>query len=370
MTELAAGVVRSGRLLADGRSIHYYDTQGQSRTATDRRPTEELSPIGELRHNALLDDWVAVAAHRQTRTFMPPKELCPLCPTAAGADVALTEIPEADYEVVVFDNRFPSLTRPAAGFELPEFSGLQTDSIAAAGKCEVVCFSANHNGSFRELTESQTRVVLEAWKDRTHELLALPDVVHVFPFENRGVEIGVTLPHPHGQIYGYSYLPLSTKAMLRAAVEYRQRNRRHLLDDVVARELAEETRIVAQNSQWLAFVPYAARYPYEIHLAPKRSVMRLTDLDESASAGFAAVYLEALRRLDGVFGLDMPYISAWHQAPLADGADALRLHLQITSIRRSPDKIKYLAGSESAMGAFISDVTPEQAADQLRTVKL
>lgn len=367
---LGAGVVRSDRQLADGRGIHYYDTRGQSRSAVDRRPAEDLSPIGELRHNALLDDWVAVAAHRQTRTFMPPKELCPLCPTAPTADVALTEIPEADYEVVVFDNRFPSLTRPAAGFELPELTGLQTDSIEAAGKCEVVCFSPDHNGSFRQLTASQVRVVLEAWKDRTHELLRLPDVVHVFPFENRGVEIGVTLPHPHGQIYGYSYLPLTTKTMLQAAVEYRQRNHRHLLDDVVARELAEGTRLVAENAEWIAFVPYAARYPYEIHLTPRRSAMRLPDLDESASAGFADVYLEALRRLDGVFGVEMPYIPAWHQAPLADGADALRLHLQITSIRRSPDKIKYLAGSESAMGAFISDVTPEQAAAQLQAVQL
>ena len=370
MRQLPAGVTRTDRSLADGRSIFYYDTAPNERDATDRRPVEPLSPIGELRHNALLDDWVAVAAHRQTRTFMPPKELCPLCPTAVDATVALTEIPEPDYEVVVFDNRFPSLTRPETGFALPEFTGLQDREVEAAGKCEVVCFSSNHTGSFRELTPAAARVVLEAWKDRTAELLALPDVLHVFCFENRGVEIGVTLPHPHGQIYGYSYLPATPKAMLQAAVAYRERTGRVLFEDLVARELQDEVRVVAQNDEWLAFVPFAARYPYEIHIAPRRPALRLTDLDEAQSAAFADVYLEALRRLDGVFGVDMPYIAAWHQAPLAPGADAMRLHLQVTSIRRSPDKIKYLAGSESAMGAFISDVTPEQAAADLRAVQL
>jgi UDPglucose--hexose-1-phosphate uridylyltransferase len=369
-TSLPAGVERTDSYLADGREIHYYDTQGQQRVAADRRPKEDLSPIGELRHNAVLDDWVAVAAHRQTRTFMPPKELCPLCPTAADATNLLTEIPEADYEVVVFDNRFPSLTRPSDAFTLPVMSGLQCESIEAAGKCEVVCFSSNHSGSFRELTPTQVRVVLEAWKDRTAALAALPDIQHVFPFENRGVEIGVTLPHPHGQIYGYSYLPIVTRQMLGAAQRYFAANGRVLLDDVVAREIADEIRIVARNDEWIAYVPFAARYPYEMHVAPLRGVALLTDLDEAASAAFADVYHEVLNRLDGVFGVEMPYIAAWHQAPLHEGHDVQRLHLQVTSIRRSPDKIKYLAGSESAMGAFISDVTPEQAAAQLREVVL
>lgn len=367
---LPAGIVCTESHLADGRTILYYDTQGQSRFAMDRRPQEEQAPIGELRFNALLNDWVAVAAHRQTRTFMPPKELCPLCPTATDADQLLTEIPESDYEVVVFDNRFPSLTRPATGFELPSIAALQESHIEAAGKCEVVCFSSNHTGSFSQLSTSQVRVVLEAWKHRTQAMSELSHIAHVFPFENRGVEIGVTLPHPHGQIYGYSYLPIVTQQMLRAATDYFERNGRVLLEDIVERELRDEVRIVAENAEWVAYVPFAARYPYEIHLAPRTSVALLTDLTESASAAFAEVYLEVLHRLDGVFGVEMPYIAAWHQSPLREGRDLMRLHLQITSIRRAPDKIKYLAGSESAMGAFISDVTPESAAAQLRSVVL
>jgi UDPglucose--hexose-1-phosphate uridylyltransferase len=143
-----------------------------------------------------------------------------------------------------------------------------------------------------------------------------------------------------------------------------------LLDDLIAREIAEEIRIIARNTEWIAYVPFAARYPYEIHIAPLRTVSLLTELDESQSAAFADVYLEVLHRLDGVFDMEMPYIAAWHQSPIHVGRDVMRAHLQITSIRRAPDKIKFLAGSESAMGAFISDVTPEQAAAQLRGVEL
>lgn len=369
-SSLPANITRTDSHLADGREIHYYDTSGIERIAVDRRPAEEQAPVGELRYNALLNDWVAVAAHRQTRTFMPPKELCPLCPTATDATTLLTEIPEADYEVVVFDNRFPSLTKPTGDFRLPQTSALQSAEIEAAGKCEVVCFSSNHTGAFKDLAPHQVRVVLEAWRDRTAALAQLPYVQHVFPFENRGVEIGVTLPHPHGQIYGYSYLPIVTQQMLHAAQDYFEANGRVMLDDIIAREIADDVRVVARNDEWIAYVPYAARYPYEIHVAPLRSVPVLTELDDAACAAFADVYLEVLHRLDGVFEVEMPYIAAWHQAPLHTGHDVQRLHLQVTSIRRSPDKIKYLAGSESAMGAFISDVTPEQAAAQLRGVTL
>lgn len=364
-------IKRTSGVLADGRAIHYYDLGFVGRNAIDRRAVEAAAPIGELRHDALKDDWVAVAAHRQSRTFMPPKELCPLCPTSVDADTQyLTEIPEADYQVVVFDNRFPALTRPPDGFVVNAPLGVQLEPTLAAGKCEVVCFSSDHSASFRDLNESQVRVVLEAWKDRTRVLAELSDVVHVFPFENRGEEIGVTLPHPHGQIYGYSYLPMTVKTMMRAAVAFFEQTGLVLMDEIVAREIRDEMRVIAQNSEWVAYVPYAARYPYEFHVAPLRSVMRLPDLDETASASFGEVYLEALRRLDGVFGVDMPYIAAWHQAPLVEGAEQMRLHLQVTSIRRSADKIKYLAGSESAMGAFLGDVTPEAAAAAMRAVIL
>lgn len=365
--KLLAGVTRTDRTLMDGRTIRYYDTQGQNRIAEDQRPVEEQPVIGEMRLDPLNNEWVVIAAHRQGRIFLPPKELNPLAPSRPGF---LTEIPESDYEVVVFDNRSPSLRPPEGAFDAPHDPHFSTPPVPAAGKCEVVCFTSNYDSSFKDLSHVQIRTVLEAWRDRTHELSQLPFIQHIAPFENRGEEVGVTLNHPHGQIYAYSYIPPKTARMLDVARNHFSQTGRVLLDDIIARELADEVRIIAQNSEWVAYVPYASRYPFEIHVAPRRSVADFVALDESASEAFAPIAKEVLQRLDGVFGVTMPYIASWHQAPVREGRDVMRLHWQIQSIRRAPGKLKYLAGSESAFGAFMMDLKPEQSAQQLREVKI
>ena len=364
---LTAGITRNNREMADGRTIRYYDTAGQSRIAVDRRPVEEQPAIGELRLDPLVNEWIAMAAHRQGRIFLPPKELCPLCPTTGEL---LTEIPESDFEVVVFDNRSPSLRPPVGDWALPDQVGPDTDIGTAGGKCEVICFTADHGKSFKDLTPARVRILLEAWIDRTEELSLEPYIAHIAPFENRGEEVGVTLSHPHGQLYAYSYLPPRVEKMLAAAVAYKTSTGKILFDEVIAREIRESERIVAQNDRWIAFVPYAARYPFEIHVAPLSPVADLTGLTQEDRDAFPELALEVLTRLDGVFGIEMAYIAAWHQAPVRIGRDVLRLHWQITSVRRAPGKLKYLAGSESAMGAFIMDMHPEQSATQLREVKL
>jgi UDPglucose--hexose-1-phosphate uridylyltransferase len=155
-----------------------------------------------------------------------------------------------------------------------------------------------------------------------------------------------------------------------AAKKYKESTGKNLFDEVVAREIRDEERIIARNDRWIAFVPYAARYPFEIHVAPLNPVADLAELTEQDRDAFAPIALEVMKRLDGVFGIDMAYIAAWHQAPVRVGRDVLRLHWQITSVRRAPGKLKYLAGSESAMGAFIMDMRPEQSAAQLREVVL
>ena len=365
--KLLAGITRTDRTLMDGRTIRYYDTHGQNRIAEDQRPVEEQPVIGEMRLDPLNNEWVVIAAHRQGRIFLPPKELNPLAPSRPGF---LTEIPESDYEVVVFDNRSPSLRPPEGAFDAPHDPHFATPPVPAAGKCEVVCFTSNYDLSFKDLSHAQIRTVLEAWRDRTHELSQLPFIQHIAPFENRGEEVGVTLNHPHGQIYAYSYLPPKTARMLDVARNHYSHTGRILLEDIIARELADEVRIIAQNSEWVAYVPYASRYPFEIHVAPRRSVADFVALDESASEAFAPIAKEVLQRLDGVFGVTMPYIASWHQAPVREGRDVMRLHWQIQSVRRAPGKLKYLAGSESAFGAFMMDLKPEQSAQQLREVKL
>ncbi len=366
-SQLGAGVTRTDRPLSDGRTIRYYDTKDQVRAAADKREKAVQPGIGELRLDPLVNEWVAMAAHRQGRVFLPPKELCPLCPSTGKN---LTEVPEDDFEVVVFDNKSPSLRPPVGDWALPDIAGPDTDTGSAAGKCEVVCFTADHGQSFKDLSTERIRVLLEAWIDRTRELSKEKFIHHIAPFENRGEEVGVTLAHPHGQIYAYSYIPPKVSRMLEVAKKHKERTGKVLFDEIVAREIKDEERIVAENKHWVAFVPYAARYSFEIHVAPKISVADLSELTPEVADAYPAIAKEVLQRLDGVFNIPMAYIAAWHQAPVREGRDLLRLHWQITSVRRAPGKLKYLAGSESSMGAFIMDLRPEQSAAQLREVKL
>jgi len=366
-SKLGAGVTRTDRPLSDGRTIRYYDTQDQVRAVADKREKAEQPGIGELRLDPLVNEWVAMASHRQGRVFLPPKELCPLCPSTSAN---LTEVPEEDFEVVVFDNKSPSLRPPVGDWALPDMAGPDTDTGSAAGKCEVICFTADHGQSFKDLSTERIRVLLEAWIDRTRELSQEKFIQHITPFENRGEEVGVTLAHPHGQIYAYSYIPPKVARMLEVAKKHKERTGKVLFDEIVAREIKDEERIVAENKHWVAFVPYAARYSFEIHVAPKVSVADLSELTPEVADAYPAIAKEVLQRLDGVFDIPMAYIAAWHQAPVREGRDLLRLHWQITSVRRAPGKLKYLAGSESSMGAFIMDLRPEQSAAQLREVKL
>ncbi|WP_069886506.1 galactose-1-phosphate uridylyltransferase [Streptomyces luteocolor] len=343
--------------LADGRELIYYDVRDDAvREAADRRPLGPVSTTSQVRRDPLLGDSVAIASHRQGRTYHPPADECPLCPSAGDR---LSEIPDSSYDVVVFENRFPSLA-------------------GDAGRCEVVCFTSDHDASFADLTPGQAALVLEAWTDRTAELAHLPSVKQVFCFENRGAEIGVTLGHPHGQIYAYPFVTPRTDLMLRSLAAFKESSGGgNLFDDVVARESAGE-RVVLEGEHWVAFVPYAAHWPYEVHLYPKRRVPDLLALDEAARTEFPRIYLELLRRFDRIFGEGeppSPYIAAWHQAPFGslDGHEGINrddfaLHLELFTIRRTSGKLKFLAGSESGMSVFINDVPPEAAAQRLREV--
>jgi UDPglucose--hexose-1-phosphate uridylyltransferase len=350
-------VKKTSTRLADGRELIYYDLRDDAvRDAVDRRPLDPTVTTSEVRRDPLLGDSVAIASHRQGRTYHPPADECPLCPSQGDR---LSEIPDSSYDAVVFENRFPSLA-------------------GDSGRCEVVCFTSDHNASFADLTEEQARLVLDAWTDRTSELSHLPSVEQVFCFENRGAEIGVTLGHPHGQIYAYPFTTPRTALMLRQVAAHKEATGgENLFDAVLRSELAGE-RVVLEGEHWVAFVPYAAHWPYEVHLYPKRRVPDLLGLDEDARTEFPKVYLELLRRFDRIFGENQPltpYISGWHQAPFGaleefEGVnrDDFALHLELFTIRRTSGKLKFLAGSESGMNVFINDVPPEHAAERLREV--
>jgi UDPglucose--hexose-1-phosphate uridylyltransferase len=342
--------------LADGRELIYFDRHDDAdRSAVDTRTLPPPPQASELRRDRLLGEWVTIASHRQDRTYLPPSDQCPLDPSAPGRP---TEIPASDYEVVVFENRFPSYS----GRVPADLHGV----TPGVGRAEVVCFSPDHDASFATLDLAQVGTVMEAWADRTAELSKLPGVQQVFCFENRGAEIGVTLAHPHGQIYAYPFVTPRTERMLNVARAHRDETGRDLFADVLDSERAAEVRVVAANDLWTAFVPEAARWPFEVHLFPHRKLPDLAALSMKEREAFAPLYVDVLRRLDRLFGVPMPYISAWHQAPVAADRDLGYLHLQLFSSRRAPEKLKYLAGSEAAMGAFVNDVYPEDAARRLR----
>lgn len=373
MTETPLPRITRGTL-ADGREIIFFDDSepylsgAVTRSIHDPRPLEpRQTPPREassIRVDPLTGDHVALAAHRMNRTFLPPADEDPLAP--AGQGTVPSEVPEPDYDVVVFENRFPSLQGP---FERYRDEPLFRET-SPAGRCEVVCFTADREGSFAELGHDRARTVIEAWTHRTRELSAADGIVQVVPFENRGEEIGVTLHHPHGQIYAYSYLPPHTAAVQRRAQEWHGSTGGDLIGDVLDAELAEGTRVIAETEHWVAYVPFAAKWPVEFMVVPRRAAKDFTELTDQEKDELADLYLDLLGRLnrffDGVHQL--PYISAWHQVPTRGGEDISRMWLHVFSLLRSPGKMKFLAGSESAMAAWISDTTPERIARRFQEV--
>ncbi|GAA2338417.1 galactose-1-phosphate uridylyltransferase [Saccharopolyspora halophila] len=355
---------RTSRRLADGREIVYFDSDAApDRTAEDARDLPPQEPASEMRRDPLTGEWVAIAAHRQSRTYKPPAGSCPLCPSTPERP---TEVPEPDYEVAVFENQFPSFAQGIAVGESTVPGMPMVPSAPASGRCEVVCFTSDHDSSFGALSPERVRGVVDAWADRTTALGELPGVEQVFCFENRGEEIGVTLHHPHGQIYGYPFVTPRTEKMLRTAEEYLQRHGRHVMGDVLEAERASGERVIIDSEHWTAFVPAAARWPVEVNVVPRRQVPDIAALTDAERDDFANVYLDVLGRLDGLYDRPLPYIAAWHQAPVNTGRDLSWLRLEVFSVLRSADKLKYLAGSESGMAVWINDVTPEQIADRLR----
>lgn len=356
----AHDVVRHSTRLADGRELIYFDDPGSAldpdrlRTARDLRDLPERPPTATMRQDPLTGDWISHATARQTRVMLPPAHLDPLAPQTPENP---SEIPAA-YDVAVFENRSPSFGPELSPTDL-EGLGLERRA-SSSGRCEVICFSPEHEGSFGSLSRTRARTVIEAWADRTAALSALPGVAQVFCFENRGEAIGVTLGHPHGQIYAYPYVTPRTTRLLEMIERYGP----GLQADLLARERDGE-RVVLAGEHWTAFVPFAARWPVEVHLMPHRHVPDIAATTDDERHELAGLYLRLLRGVDALYATPTPYIAAWHQAPVT-ARDDVRLTLQLTSPRRGEDKLKFLAGSEAAMGAWIGDVAPEQQAEQIR----
>lgn len=320
--------------------------------------------MSEMRWHPLLEQWVITATHRQDRTYKPPKEYCPLCPTEPGAFP--TEVPADDYEIVVFENRFPSLhiDPPAPDVEGSELHPVQE----AKGVCEVVLYSPDHEASLPGMPVEHIHRLVQVWTDRYVELGSRPEVEYVFIFENRGEAVGVTLHHPHGQIYAFPMIPPTPAKELAAGEKHLEKTGRCLICDVVADELAGP-RVIWQDEHFAAYVPFFARYPYEVHISAKAHIPSLKEMDQDVAMSLAKAIKAVSSTYDRLFGFELPYMMVMHQNPTDGKAHpAAHFHVEFYPLNRSADKLKFLAGVESGAGMFITDMAPEEQARRLKEV--
>ena len=321
--------------------------------------------MNELRWDPTLREWVAYATRRQDRTFLPPAEYCPLCPTEPGGFP--TEIEREHYHIVVFENKFPSFA-PDAGVPGEPGSDL-SPTAPGRGVCEVVVYSDDHDATLASLDERRIGNLVEVWADRYDELGSREEVEYVFIFENKGEAIGVTLHHPHGQIYGFSFIPPRPAEELEAAEEYKEQNGGNCLHcDVLAQERKDGRRVVVEGEHFTAFIPFYAHFPFEAHLYARRCAPSIADLDANERRDLAAVLKRLLVGYDALFGFSLPYMMVMHQAPTdGENYDGLaHFHIEFYPPNRTGDKLKYQAGSETGAGAFVMDVLPEESAETLR----
>ena len=351
---------------ADGRTLLLYSRNAIPAVTTAPSPAGGTGhpPNAHLRWHPLRAEWVAYASHRQNRTFLPPPEYNPLAPTTDPESP--TEVPAGAWDVAVFENLFPTLTM--AAHDPPRLS---VPTAAGSGVCEVVVFTQDATSSLGRLPLWHLELLLEVWGDRYAELGAKPEVQYVYPFENRGVEVGVTLHHPHGQLYAYPFVPPVAARELEQQRIYYEQHGRGLLEDFVAREVAEGVRVLYDGSDAAAFMPICARYSYEVWIAPKRGAPSFAALTSSERRDFALALKTVLLKFDNLWQRSFPYILAFHQAP-TDGADhpEAHLHAEFYPAYRMPGRLKYLAGSEIGAGVFTADTLPEQKVEELKAVDI
>jgi UDPglucose--hexose-1-phosphate uridylyltransferase len=319
--------------------------------------------MSELRWNPLLGEWTVTATHRQDRTFFPPPGYCPLCPTVPGGFP--TEVPEPTYDIVVFENKFPSLQpNPSA----PAVAESELYPVRPArGACEVVVYTPEHNSSLAQQPASQIYKLMQVWQDRFNDLNNHDFVEYVFIFENKGEAVGVTLPHPHGQIYAYPFVPPRMAQKVKQCRKHKEKTGVNLIANILNDERKDRSRIVAENESFTALIPFFARYPYELHIYPNAHAGALTDFSLAQLQDLTLIFKQVLKAFDKLFNVSFPYIMAMNNRP-SDGAnyDFFDFHVEFYPPMRTATKLKFLAGSEAGAGVFINDTLPEEKAAELR----
>ncbi len=322
------------------------------------RPADWSPPT--LRLNRMRGEWVAISPSRNARPFLPPKEYCPLCPVSTfgidpnGVEIK-TDVPisSAPYEWAVFENMFP-------GVAMGEKTGF----------AEVILYSPEHQDTLAGSSLTQIEGLIHIWRDRSQTVGAMPGIEQVFIFENKGKEVGVTLHHPHGQLYALNHIPPFIAAELKASKDFFDKNKSCLQCDEIKNERNDKRRLVFENASMVAWIPEAARYPYEVHVSSKEHRAQIEDLTDLEVKDLAEALKAVLTKYDKVLTMPFPYLMVHHQAPhsLAK-CDYYHWHIEFYPPYRMRDKLKYLAGVESGTGLFINDTIPEEKAAELRNLE-
>lgn len=323
----------------------------------------ERHEMSEMRWNPVLSEWVVTATHRQDRTFLPPAGYCPLCPSEPGGFP--TEIPEANYEFVVFDNKFPSFQTDAPAPDIESTKLYPTRS--SEGICEVVLYSPEHGGTLADLPLGKIEQLVRVWKDRYEDLSKLPQIEYVLIFENKGEAVGVTIHHPHGQVYAFPFIPPKVQRQIDSENSHAKATGRCLHCDIIEQEGKNGHRIVAENDSFVSFIPFYARYPYEMHVYSKNHIESIADFSDLICDQLAELLKCILQKYDNLWGFSLPYMMVIHQKP-TDGKNypGAHFHIEFYPPLRTPQKLKYLAGCESGAGTYINDTLPEDKAKELR----
>ncbi|WP_245578008.1 galactose-1-phosphate uridylyltransferase [Alicyclobacillus herbarius] len=316
-----------------------------------------MKELAELRYNPLLGDWTMVASNRQKRPNMP-KDYCPFCPGSG-------KVPDT-YDVLIYDNDFPALSPNPPQ---PDDVATPLYRVAEAyGKCEVVLYSPEHTTTLPQLPVAHIRKLVDLWADRYSALGSDPRHQYVLIFENRGPEVGVTMPHPHGQIYAYPYVPQKIRVELESCRNHHGATGHCLICDITNEELRIERRIVAENDSFVAYIPFFTDYPYGVFIASRRHKSAITDFDDTERDDLADILKSVTAGMDALFDREFPYMMVLHQRPVhaLETGVYYHFHIEFYPPLRDRDKIKYLASSETGAWAPCNPTAVEETAPRLR----
>jgi UTP--hexose-1-phosphate uridylyltransferase len=314
--------------------------------------------MAELRYHPLIKDWVMIASNRQARPQMP-KDFCPFCPEYG-------KVPK-NFTVYKYDNDFPALSQNPP---VPDDVANEFFKVAPSyGKCEVILYSPNHTATLPELSVDHVTELVDLWCERFSDISSDPKIKYVFIFENRGEMVGVTMPHPHGQIYGYSVIPKKIELEVASSGEYYAENNECLFCKLLAEEQKAEKRIIFENDSFTVFLPFFCEYPYGVYIMSKRHVNYITELNDGEKRLLAKTIRDTVGMFDSLFDFQFPYMMCMHNAPVNGGnyKDSYHFHIEFFPPMRSENKQKFNASSETGCWAHCNPTAPEEKAEELRS---